>query len=72
MNYAKSNFNCNLKIEAVDGGILDILEDGTTESLTPIVFSHGLTSSNNQYSGINREMASHGYIIFSIDDLSGS
>ena len=32
-------------------------------SIHPIIFSHGLTASGYQYSGIARELAAHGYMV---------
>lgn len=40
--------------------------------LVPIVFSHGLTASANQYSRILSDLARHGYLVFGIDHLDGS
>lgn len=38
----------------------------------PIIFNHGITSSASAYQQLMIEMASHGYIVFGIDSLSGS
>ena len=66
-NYAK--IYDSLYIEAVLNAECADLNDN---KLTPIIFSHGLTGNNYNYSGCHRELASHGYIIFSIDHLDGS
>jgi len=37
-----------------------------------MVFSHGMCSNSNCFTGIHKEFASHGYIVFAIDHLDGS
>lgn len=40
--------------------------------LIPIILSHGLMASRMLYTTIGRELASHGYIVFSPDHHDGS
>lgn len=42
-------------------------EDRSAKPLIPIIFSHGLSSNRTMHSGSQRDLASHGYIVFSID-----
>ena len=37
-----------------------------------MIFCHGLTCNRSSYSGMCREFASHGYIVFSLDHFDGS
>ena len=46
--------------------------DKPPKVLIPIIFSHGLTCNRTTYSGICRDFASHGYIVFSIDHYDGT
>jgi hypothetical protein len=39
--------------------------------LIPIIFSHGYGAHKTMYSGFLRDIASHGYIVFSPDHLDG-
>ena len=54
------------------------LEDGLlatkfrNEPIRPIIFSHGWTGANNQYSGFARDLASHGYLVFVLNHLDGT
>ena len=43
-------------------------------SLIPVIFCHGLSSNRTMHSGTCRDLASHGYIVFSPDhmDLTSS
>ena len=41
-------------------------------TLIPVIFLHGMTGTRTSYSGFCRDMASHGYIVFSIDHHDGS
>ena len=40
--------------------------------LQPILFSHGIFGSNNSYTGLLKDMASHGYIVFALNHADGS
>ena len=42
------------------------------QKLIPIILLHGLAGSRTSQSGSCRDMASHGYIVFSVDHLDGS
>ena len=37
--------------------------------LIPVLFSHGLSSNRTMHSGICRDLASHGYIVFALDHM---
>jgi hypothetical protein len=45
-------------------------EDGVI--LIPILFSHGYGSHRNLYTGICKDLASHGCIVFSMDTTDGA
>jgi hypothetical protein len=47
----------------------DIDPDFTNKPLIPIIYSHGLSSNRTMHSGSSRDLASHGYIVFSIDHM---
>ena len=55
---------------------MDTLLDGELANgvrvIQPIIFSHGLTSSNYQYSGIARDLAAHGYLVILPQHQDGS
>jgi dienelactone hydrolase len=40
--------------------------------LMQTIFSHGLTCNRTAYSGICRDFASHGYIVFALDHFDGT
>jgi len=40
--------------------------------LIPVILCHGMTGSRTSQSGSCRDMASHGYIVFSLDHHDGS
>ena len=40
--------------------------------LIPVIFSHGLSSNRSLLSGICRDFASHGHVVFSMDHKDGS
>ena len=42
------------------------------QKLIPVIFCHGLTGSRTSQSGSCRDLASHGYIVFSLDHHDGS
>ena len=37
--------------------------------LIPIIFSHGLSSNRTMHSGLCRDLASHGYLVFAPDHM---
>jgi hypothetical protein len=45
---------------------------GKKKELVPIIFLHGLAGSRTSQSGSCRDLASHGYIVFSLDHFDGS
>lgn len=58
---------------------MDTVEDGPiSEDLTnktqliPIIFSHGYNATRTTSSCFLRDLASHGFIVFSIDHVDGS
>ena len=44
----------------------------TNKKLIPVILCHGLSGSRTSQSGSCRDMASHGYIVFSLDHHDGS
>lgn len=46
--------------------------DFQNQSIKPIFWSHGLVFNRTGYSGICRELASHGYIVYAFDHSDGS
>jgi len=40
--------------------------------ITPLVFCHGLAGSRTAYSGICRDLASHGFIVFTMSHFDGT
>ena len=59
---------------------MNCLEDGQISAkyssgevgIRPVVFSHGWTGDSSQYSGIARDLASHGYLVVAINHRDGS
>jgi pimeloyl-ACP methyl ester carboxylesterase len=45
------------------------VEGGTAHQLIPVIFSHGLSSNRTMHSGLCRDLASHGYIVFAPDHM---
>lgn len=69
------NFFSDLKIEAVHNAVFDMNAAALNHDnmkLSPIIFSHGLVMSSADYSRHNLELASHGYIVFSMNHNDGS
>lgn len=60
------------RIQVVEGYALhtDFAEDN--KKLRPVFFSHGLVFNRTGYSGICRELASHGCIVYAFDHTDGS
>lgn len=50
----------------------DLENDENALSLVPIIFNHGITGSSRGYTAMLSELASHGYIVFSLDTHSGA
>ena len=60
------------KIEVAENAEFD-LNDGSSETrLATIIFSHGVGSKAEDYSGYCREIASFGYLVFAPDCIDGS
>ena len=57
---------------------MNVVLNGTVEEtftkipLTPVIYSHAKASSRNLYSGTCKDLASHGFIVFSIDHKDGT
>ena len=49
-----------------------LIESFEPKPLIPVILLHGLAGSRTSQSGSCRDMASHGYIVFSIDHNDGS
>jgi len=49
-----------------NGKLAKVFANGQ-EKLAPIIWSHGMGATANHYSSLCREMASYGYIAFSLD-----
>lgn len=66
-----NHYSTKLPIHAYEGARLTSLDDpsfeNTDKKLIPIIFSHGLGAHCNAYSTICNTLASHGYIVFSVD-----
>lgn len=46
-------------------------EDDRYKSLVPIIFNHGYGGASYQYQGLYGELASHGYLVISMDSNAG-
>lgn len=46
--------------------------DLPSQKLIPMIFSHGYGGQAHFYSGLNREFASHGYLVISMEGNDGS
>ncbi len=42
------------------------------KKLVPIIFCHGISSNRTMHSGLCKDMAGHGYIVFSLDHQDGT
>ena len=49
-----------------------VLQGLLKRDLVPVIFLHGLAGSRTSQSGSCRDLASHGYIVFSLDHFDGS
>lgn len=58
-------------MDTVENGVL-VSEFLKGKKLVPIVLSHGFEAALTYYSGLCRELASYGYIIFSVGHQDGS
>lgn len=61
-----------IKIDAIIDGRLARDFRGGEKQLRPVLFSHGLFAQKVHYSGLHKDLASHGYIVFSINHGDGS
>ena len=57
-------------MDTVFNGKID--EDFKQKPLIPLIYLHGVCSNRTMHSGACRDLASHGYIVFSIDHKDGS
>jgi hypothetical protein len=73
-NNANKGMFDNMEVEASSSTGSHLLLPQKPQSLIPLFFSHGLSSHRTANSGVLRDLASHGYIVFSPDhmDLSSS
>jgi platelet-activating factor acetylhydrolase len=55
-----------------DGKIAKDFTGGAAKQLIPIVYVHGLSCNGVAQSGSCRDLASHGYMVFSMDHFDGS
>jgi hypothetical protein len=55
----------------LDGVLSNDFVEGK-RTLQPILFSHGIFGNNNSYTGLLKDMASHGYIVFALNHADGS
>jgi len=60
------------KLDTVQDGLLAKEFSSGEKKLIPIIFCHGLAGSRTTYSGILRDLASHGYIIFTLSHFDGT
>ena len=60
------------KMNALEDGSLAGRFSNGEEPIRPIIFSHGWTGANFQYSGFARDMASHGYLVILINHQDGT
>lgn len=51
---------------------IDSYQALTNKKLIPVILCHGLSGSRTSQSGSCRDMASHGYLVFSLDHHDGS
>jgi len=55
----------------LDGDVAELFASGK-KKLKPVIFSHGLVCMGVSYSGILKDLASHGYIVFALNHQDGS
>jgi predicted dienelactone hydrolase len=55
----------------IDGELASDFATGA-KKLRPVIFSHGLFANNISYTGLQRDLASHGYIVFAINHADGT
>jgi predicted dienelactone hydrolase len=61
-----------MKKDAIlDGELANDFASGA-RSLRPVIFSHGLFANNISYSGLLKDLASYGYIVFAINHADGT
>lgn len=59
-------------MNALENGTLADKYNRGEDAIRPIIFSHGWTGANFQYSGIARDMASHGYVVILLNHKDGT
>jgi len=55
-----------------DGKLASIFKQENGPKLIPLVFCHGLTGSRTTQTGTCRDLASHGYIVFTLSHFDGT
>ena len=55
----------------LEGEIAERFRSGK-EPVRPVIFSHGLASSSRLYTGLARDLASHGFLVISLNHQDGS
>lgn len=61
-----------VKIDCVLGGDLSFDFTSGKKDLHPLIFSHGIFGDNHSYTGLLKDMASHGYIVFALNHSDGT
>jgi pimeloyl-ACP methyl ester carboxylesterase len=62
----------DVKMMTVQDGKLAKCFDSGEQKIIPLVFCHGLAGSRTTYSGTCRDLASHGYIVFTLSHFDGT
>ncbi len=60
----------NVQMDTVFNGEID--SDFKKKPMIPLIYLHGVCSNRTMHTGTCKDMASHGYIVFSIDHKDGS
>ena len=60
------------KMNALQDGDLSCKFKTGKEAIRPIIFSHGWTGDSTQYTGLARDLASHGYLIILLNHQDGT
>lgn len=62
----------HMTLDCILGGTLSHDFADGNKLLMPILFSHGILGCNSTYSGLLKDMASHGYIVFALNHMDGT
>jgi len=54
-----------------DGKLAEVYDTGQ-KKIIPLIFCHGLAGSRTTYSGSCRDLASHGYCVFTLSHFDGT